>query len=213
MKIKKIGHCCLIIEHKDKKIMTDPGAFSKGQENETGIDLILITHEHSDHLHIESLQQIIQKNPEAEIWTNTSVGKILKEKSIPYKIVDDGKTELFKEIKIEGIGKTHATIHESLEGVENTGYFIDEKLFYPGDQFTDPKKETEILALPVAGPWTTIGMAIDYGLKIKPKKAFPVHDGMIKKEMIGVFHRLPKMFLEKIGTEFIPLQDGDEHEF
>ncbi len=28
MKIKKIGHCCLIIETKGVRIMTDPGTFT-----------------------------------------------------------------------------------------------------------------------------------------------------------------------------------------
>ena len=199
--------------YKDKRILTDPGAFSKGQETVKDVDLILITHDHQDHIHVESLQQIIQNNPDVIIYTNESVGKILTEKNISFKIVDDGRTEIFKELKIEGIGKTHALIHESIPLSENTGYFIDNKLFYPGDQFTDPKKEVEILALPVAGPWTTIGMAVDYGLKIKPKKCFPVHDGMIKPEMIGIFHNLPKRMLEKNGTEFIPLKEGEEHEF
>jgi len=213
MKIKKIGHCCLVIDHNGKRILTDPGAFSKGQENVKNIDLILITHDHQDHIHIESLQRIIKNNPTVEIYTNESVGKILAGKNISFKIVDDGKTEVFKELKIEGIGKTHALIHDSIPLTENTGYFIDEQLFYPGDQFTDPKKQVPILALPVAGPWTTIRMAINYGLKIKPKKCFPVHDGMIKPEMIGVFHNLPKRMMEKNGTEFISLNEGDEYEF
>jgi L-ascorbate metabolism protein UlaG (beta-lactamase superfamily) len=28
MKIKKIGHCCLVIETNGKRIMTDPGSFT-----------------------------------------------------------------------------------------------------------------------------------------------------------------------------------------
>ena len=45
MKIKKIGHNCLIIETKGKRIMTDPGFFTtKAQEKERDIDLILVTH-------------------------------------------------------------------------------------------------------------------------------------------------------------------------
>src|SRR3990167_7420555 len=54
MKIKKIGHCCLRIEEQETVILTDPGVFSTLQNEEQGIDIVLITHEHGDHLHIES---------------------------------------------------------------------------------------------------------------------------------------------------------------
>src|SRR4051812_27786091 len=57
MKIKKLGHCCLVIETKGIRIMTDPGNYSTLQADEKNIDIILITHEHTDHLHIESLKK------------------------------------------------------------------------------------------------------------------------------------------------------------
>ena len=59
MKIKKLGHCCLVIETNGKRIMTDPGSFTDKQTEEQNIDLILITHEHSDHFHIESLKKVL----------------------------------------------------------------------------------------------------------------------------------------------------------
>lgn len=38
-------------------------------------------------------------------------------------------------------------MHKTLDPVQNTGYFINDKLFYPGDALTNPNKEIEILAL------------------------------------------------------------------
>ena len=43
------------------------------------IDGILYTHEHSDHLNIDSLKKVLENNPQATIFTNDGVGKLLKE--------------------------------------------------------------------------------------------------------------------------------------
>ena len=71
----------------------------------------------------------------------------------------------------------------------------------------------DILALPVSGPWCKLPDAIKYALNIKPKKAFPVHDGMLQKDKIGSAHRIPEEVLSKNGIEFVVLKDGDEKEF
>lgn len=56
MKVTKFGHCCLLIEEEGLRILTDPGSYSTRQNDVQNIDVILITHEHPDHLHIESLK-------------------------------------------------------------------------------------------------------------------------------------------------------------
>ncbi len=46
MNITKIGHCCLLIKEQGLTILTDPGTWTTDQNNLTGIDVVLITHEH-----------------------------------------------------------------------------------------------------------------------------------------------------------------------
>jgi len=212
MKITKLGHCCLLIEYKNKKILTDPGAWSNEQNNIFGIDLLLITHEHADHLHLESLEIVLKNNPNAKIITNNSVGKILAEKNIPFEIVIESEESLFESIKIEGFGSKHEEIFEDLGQVENTGYFIDDKLFYPGDAFTNPNKKVEILALPVVAPWATFKKAMQYALELKPTIAFPVHDGMLLSDRVGPIYRFPPQILESENIKFIPLKEGESFE-
>ncbi len=83
MQITKIGHCCLLIKTETATILTDPGGFTTGQNELTGIDIVLITHEHGDHIHIDSLFSILKNNPEAVVVTNTGVGKHLELAGIP----------------------------------------------------------------------------------------------------------------------------------
>ncbi len=213
MKIKKLGHCCLIIETKGVRIMTDPGNYSTLQNQEKNIDIVLITHEHPDHLHIDSLKQVVLNNPGVKIITNTSVDKLLEAESIGFVVVDDTKNITEGSILIEGYGSKHEEIYEVFGQVENTGYFIDNRLFYPGDAFYNPNRPIEILALPVVGPWMKLKQAIEYALLLKPKVAFPVHDGMLVPTRMGPVHTIPQKILEPAGIEFVALTEGDEHEF
>ncbi|MFM2357715.1 MAG: hypothetical protein RJA61_452 [Candidatus Parcubacteria bacterium] len=206
MKITKLGHCCLLIEEKGLRILTDPGTFSDGQNKVKNISVVLITHEHQDHLHIDSLKIVLQNNPDAKVITNNTVGKILDREQIKYKLIEHSQSTTIEGVLIEGFGKEHALMHSTIPPIENTGYFISNRFFYPGDAFTDPKKEVEILAVPVAGPWMKLSEAIDYVLNIKPKICFPVHEGILKTP--GSAHQIPPKVLGPKGIEFkvLPLE-------
>jgi L-ascorbate metabolism protein UlaG (beta-lactamase superfamily) len=211
MKITKLGHCCLLIEVKQLRILTDPGAYTTAQNNLKDIDLILITHEHPDHLHTESLKIILASNPNAKIITNQGVGAKLAAEAMAYELLEDGQHQTIADVLIEGFGLKHAEIYPTVTAVDNTGYCIENTFFYPGDAFTDPQKQIEILALPVAGPWMTLAQAIDYAKKLKPQHCFPVHDGMLKH--LGSIHKLPQNELSQAGIAFVVIEDGISHNF
>lgn len=228
MKIKKIGHCCLVVEvvGQDglvKRIMTDPGGWTSGQVEEMNIDIVLITHEHGDHLHTESLKQVLENNPGCKIITNSAVKNILvkeniwQEGSADFLVLENGEleSEMAKILGINLFAKTcdHADIYDGIVPVQNTGYLLADRLFYPGDAYLEIEKQVEILALPVAGPWAKIREVIDYAKKVKPNVAFPVHDGLIKENCIKTFRFLPNKFLGEVGIEFRNLNDGETVEF
>jgi len=208
MKLTKFGHCCLLIEENELRVLTDPGNYTTAQNDIKDIDIVLITHEHADHLHIESLKNVIANNPRVKIITNGSVGTLLAKEEINYSIVDDGKQTTEKGVTIEGFGREHAEIFRTWKKVENTSYFIGQKFFYPGDAFYDPKRPVEILALPVAGPWCKISEVIDYALAIKPKKCFPVHDGVLSRP--DTTYRICGTIIGETGSEFFVPEIGKE---
>lgn len=212
MKITKLGHCCLVIEVKGKRFLTDPGAYTTEQNDVRNIDCVVISHEHTDHLHVESLKIVLQNNPEAKVVCNASVGKILEKEGIKFEKVADGESVKIGEVEISGHGTKHELIYKDYEQVENTGYFFNKKLFYPGDAFYKPNQPVDILAFPVTGPWCTISDAMEYVLSVKPRVAFPVHDGNLVRKT-GITVRLPNLFLPPAGVEFIVLELGKETEF
>jgi len=224
MKIHKLAHCCLVIDLKavdkktghshERRILLDPGFYSVEKHIKVNkIDIVLITHEHADHFHIESLKQLIKDQPEVKIITNNSVGEILAKEGIGHHVMEDGNVIDMKGIHIEAYGKNHAVLHSSMPLMSNIGFLISEgsaqgrpaqSFFFPGDAFTLIDKEIDILALPVAGPWMKISEAIDYALQMKPKKAFPIHDAV----RIPTAHLLPEKILGANGIEFIKLEEG-----
>lgn len=213
MNITKFGHCCLLIEVDGVRILTDPGNYSE-TPMVADVDVVLITHEHQDHCHVESLSIVLAKNSAARVITHLGVGKILDAAGIAWESIADGEEKELRGARVKSFGTEHACIHHDLPPVQNTGFLIAEKLFYPGDSFYKPGQPVEILALPVAGPWMKLSEAIEYAKAVKPKKVFPVHDGMLRQGIeLGPTRRIPAMLLEPLGIQYIDMTEGMTKEF
>lgn len=210
MKITKLWHCCLLIETRNKKLLTDPGCFTvETHAHLENIDAILFTHEHADHFHLDSLKVLLSENPRAIVFANTSVAELLTQSCIDHTVIHDGETVDFEGIMITGYGVHHTLQHSTWPLSANTGFFIDDRLFYPGDALTDPHRPVDILALPVAGGWLSTHEFIDYALKLQPKIAFPVHDHI---RFISS-HMVPSKILPEHGIDFIPMTEGESRDF
>lgn len=202
MQITKIGHCCMIIEESGVKILTDPGVWSDlSSADLNNIDAVLITHEHSDHYDPKTIKTIVNKNPGIKFISNSAVAKLLKELDVACEVVEHGQNTKLGQIKIEAFGSKHAEIYKDFGQVQNTGFLLADKLFYPGDAFTIIERAIPTLALPVCGPWMHVKESITYALALKPKQVIPVHDGMLKTP--GPFHSMPKKILEENNITFI----------
>lgn len=211
MKIKKIGHSCLYIQEAGLKILIDPGFFTTAQNELTDLDLLLITHVHSDHCDINSIKIILKNNPKLKILTNTSVHKILAKEGVESQILEDGQSHTQEGVMIHAFGDKHAMFHPTLPIFQNTGYLINNRLYHPGDSMFKPDRAVEILALPVAGPWMKTMEAIDFALELKPKLTFPIHD-LVYTDPVKT-HRWPSVAFEQAGLKFVSLESGGEIEF
>ncbi|MDB5187950.1 MAG: hypothetical protein JWO50_470 [Candidatus Kaiserbacteria bacterium] len=213
MNITKFGHCCLLIKINGKTILTDPGNYSDAQDSVTGIDIVLITHEHGDHCHTDSIKKVIANNPGAMVVCNSAVGKILDGLGISYTIIEGNATSEVAGIAFEACDGMHEEIFEEMGQVQNTGYLVNNDFYIPGDSFHVPEFAVKTLALPVAGPWCKFPDALRYAIALKPERAFPIHDAMIKEGSLGFLYTATKNVLGQHGIEFIPLNAGDSAEF
>lgn len=207
MKITKFGHSCLLVEEGEARILMDPGNYNATPQV-TGVDVILITHEHDDHCYLDAIREIRERNPQAEIITHEAVGKKLATIGAPYTAIKNGEAIERKGVSISSHGEKHARIHPDIPIFANTGFLIAQRLFYPGDSFLVPQVPVEILALPVAAPWMRVEECIEYAKALKPRVVFPVHDGMLKPEARGSSRALPENLLAPLGVEFRDMVEG-----
>lgn len=213
MKITKFGHCCLLIEEGDVRILTDPGNYNE-TPNISDVDAILITHEHQDHLHLPALREILANNARAEIITHESVGRVLSTENIKFRPIEDTEELAVRGVTITSYGTRHAVIHPDYPCPHNTGFLIGGRLFYPGDNLYNPGVPVDILALPVAAPWLTIMGATEYAKSIHPRVVFPVHDGMLRQDYrLGPTRRVPQTILNPLGIQYIDMREGSVQEF
>lgn len=210
MKFTKFGHSCVLIQEGNVRTLLDPGSYSTGQNDVHDIDIVVITHEHQDHLDMDSLRAVLRNNPKVKVITNTAVGALLKKEGIPFSVVEDGRQLEEKGMSIEGVGEKHALIHSSIALAQNTGYFLAGKFFYPGDALTLPSKSVEILGLPAAAPWAKISEIIDYALAVRPRVCIPLHDGILRTP--GMMGALVGRILEPAGIRFMQLELNREYE-
>ena len=213
MTITKYGHCCLLIETSEKRILTDPGRFSSSQNTLTNIDIILITHEHADHCHTDSVVHILEQNPEAIVVSNTSVATLLKQSDIDVHILEGRDAATVVDVLLEAYDGEHVEIFGDFGLVQNTGYFVEDNFFYPGDAYTLPNKSVGILALPVAGPWCKVSDAIRYALEVQPRIAFPVHDATLTEVGQAVTYPHFTRELKEKEIDFVILEKEIPREF
>ena len=86
-------------------------------------------------------------------------------------MIGDGDTFTAAGFSVEAHGVLHAEIHRDIPRITNTGFFIDNFLFHPGDALTVPDQQVETLLLPVHAPWSRTADLIDWVREIAPKTA------------------------------------------
>lgn len=188
MNIVKYEHACFTVEKSGQLIIIDPGVFTTDFITPENVVAVIVTHEHADHLDLEQLAAIADKNPEVMIFGPESVTAKLE--SLPNHPVMTGDVIEVGPFSLEFHGSHHAIIHGSIPSIPNLGVLINELIYYPGDAFTLTHKPVDTLALPIAAPWLKVSEAIDFMNLIKPRLAFPTHDKILSPEGKTIVDRL-----------------------
>ena len=130
MKLTRYGQSCVLIETKDQRILVDPGIYhyeeSLLENGWNNIDLILITHKHGDHCHIEALKKIVERD-HCNVQATQEVADHYPE--FTFEITKQDDVIDFNGIKIEIVNAVHGFLpflKGGNEVNENIGYIVDD---------------------------------------------------------------------------------------
>lgn len=179
-----IGHGTLMFEYGGKIIHVDPTLRESDYENLPAADLVLITHEHGDHLDPAAIEKI--KRADTDIVTNKT-----SEVSFDHAAkMLNGESETFKGFKIEAV-PAYNIISKRDDGQpyhprgNGNGYVItfgSRRVYVAGDTEYIPEMndmgKIDIAFLPMNLPYTmTIEMAAEAAKAINPTIFYPYHYG------------------------------------
>ena len=210
MRITRLGHSCLHVVDGDASVLIDPGTFSSGFTELTGLTAVLITHQHPDHLDVDRLPAVLAANPGAAVHADRGTARQLSDRGIKATAVAGGdRFDVGTPVTVHGAD--HAVIHRDLPTVPNASYLIGGRLLHPGDALQVLDEPVEVLALPAAAPWMALKETIDYQRAVGAKIAFPIHDAIVAPHALGIYYgRLTEM--RPTGSRFLPLGAGESVE-
>lgn len=205
MRLTKYGHSCVRVEHDGGVLVIDPGMFTEPAALD-GVDAVLITHEHADHLDVGALTDALGRRPAVTVHTNSSVASKLEALAGVVTAVAAGDSFTTAGMPVRAYGGLHADIHPEIPRVPNLGFVINDNVYHPGDSFDVPDDVMiDTLFVPVSAPWLKLAESVEFVRAVAPRRAFALHDGLLsdagQQVTAGVMSQLA-------GCEYARLEPG-----
>ena len=204
MKLTKYEHACVVFEKDGATFVIDPGVFSPGAADIiAGADVVLLTHEHADHVNEDAINAALGARPELAIYAPAALGDAFAEHPGQFTAVAAGDEFTIGDFAITVHGFDHAVIHPDIPTIANVGYLIDESVYHPGDAYFVPEASVTTLLLPTSGPWMKLGEAADYVRAVRPQHMVSIHDLLLS----DTGRMINRQFLGEQGLTGIPLTE------
>ena len=184
LQITHLGHASFRLETDNYTIYIDPYA---DDDYSKKADLILITHDHFDHLDLNKIKLI--STPNTKIILSKSCETIDSIKTISNATyISAGEQTNIEDIKITAVPSYNINKPYHPKDVKYVGYIIDindTKIYHAGDTDLIPElnniKDIDILLIPIGGTYTMDEKEAATATNIiQPKIVIPMHYNYIK---------------------------------
>lgn len=179
MELTKFTHSCVRVDQGNRALVFDPGFFSELDAALDGVDTVLVTHEHPDHVDVEAVRAAARKNTSLRVFAPGSVAVALSD--LGDQVVEARPGEKFDAggFIVETFGGQHATIHSSIPTIANICYLVDEAVYHPGDSLVVPPKSVDVALVPIHAPWCTIADVMDFTVAMRAPRAYQIHEYLL----------------------------------
>jgi L-ascorbate metabolism protein UlaG (beta-lactamase superfamily) len=197
--ITKLVHACLLVETRSSRVLIDPGSFSWNDERLDlaaleGVDRILITHEHADHVSVDFVKAVLEMSNNARVETTDALATILEAEGID---AGGDPTPRFR------------APHERIPigpGPQNTGFHVEGVLSHPGDSHSFVET-MPILAMPFVAPWGSLTAAVDRVRLNAPRFVIPIHDWFLSTDGARYMYHLATLGLADDDIDLVVVDD------
>ncbi|MDQ7785175.1 MAG: MBL fold metallo-hydrolase [Desulfomonilaceae bacterium] len=190
LKVILVGHGSVILEFGGKVVHVDPFGKVGDYDKLPKADLILITHEHGDHLDPAAIAKV--RTEKTVVVSSEAAARGAKADAV----MKNGDTRTELGFKIEAVA-AYNIVHKRDTGEpfhpkgRGNGYVItfgDLRVYVAGDTENIPEmkdlEKIDVAFLPVNLPYTMTGkMAAEAAKTIKPKYLYPYHYAMGKSQL------------------------------
>ncbi len=190
VKITRMGHAAVVIEAAGTRLLIDPGNLSADETFDLeGLDGIVVTHQHPDHLDPDRIGGLLERNEGAMLLCDPETADAVGHGAWTAHSHDD--ETFIGGLTLLGVGAQHAVILPDLPRITNTGVLVSAEgeptLFHPGDSYEHAPEGVDVLALPLVAPWAKISETIDFVTRVSPATLFPIHDSAIIERAYGTY--------------------------